>query len=100
MSPGTTEPTKLRFFAEGNASDSFDTYLLLMNPTDIAVPVVITFCKPSGEQIGQPLSVPAHSRASLLVNQVPYMSDSEFSIRVDTGEPLIVERAMYFNFPR
>jgi hypothetical protein len=100
VSPGTTEPGILRFFAEGNTSDSYDTYLLLMNPGDIEVPVVVTFCKPSGEQIGQPLMVPAHSRASLLVNQVPGLSDSEFAIRVDTGEPLVVERAMYFNFPR
>ena len=100
VSPGTTEPGILRFFAEGNTSVFYDTYLLLMNTGETEAPVVVTFCKPSGEQIGQPLSIPAHSRASLKVNLVPGLSDSEFSIRVDAGEPLVIERAMYFNFPR
>lgn len=97
---GYTEPGNLYFFAEGYTSRFFDTYLLVMNPNDTELPVVVTFSRPDGTQVGQPMMVGPHSRASLKVNLVPNLSNSEFSIRVDTGGPAVVERAMYFNFPR
>jgi len=100
VSQGVNDPGDLRYFAEGYTSEFYDTYVLLMNPGDNQVPAVVTFCKPTGERIEQPLMVAAHTRASLLVNQVPGLSSSEFSIRVEAGGPLVVERAMYFNFPR
>ncbi len=97
---GTTQPGIVRFFAEGYTSRFFDTYLLVMNPGDSELPVVVTFCLPDGNIIGQPMMVGAHSRASLKVNLVPNLSSSEFSIRVDTGGPAVIERAMYFSYPR
>jgi len=97
---GYTEPGNLYYFAEGCTSKYFDTYLLVMNPSDTNLPVVVTFCRPDGTTVGQPMMVGAHSRASLRVNLVPNLSSSEFSIRVDTGGPAIVERAMYFSIPR
>ena len=97
---GVTEPGILRFFAEGYTSKYYDTYLLVMNPGDTDLPVVVTFCRPDGTTVGQPMMVGPHSRASLKVNLVPNLSSSEFSIRVDTGGPAVVERAMYFSFPR
>jgi len=97
---GTTDLGNLRFFAEGYTSRFFDTYLLVMNPGDSELPVVVTFCRPDGTTVGQPMMVGPHSRASLKVNLVPNLSNSEFSIRVDTGGPAVVERAMYFSYPR
>ena len=73
---------------------------LVMNPGDSELPVVVTFCRPDGTTVGQPMMVGPHSRASLKVNLVPNLSSSEFSIRVDTGGPAVVERAMYFSYPR
>ena len=46
------------------------------------------------------MMVGPHSRASIKVNLVPNLSNSEFSIRVDTGGEAVVERAMYFSYPR
>jgi hypothetical protein len=97
---GCTTPGILHFLAEGYTSKSFDTYLLVMNPGDGPLPVVVTFCQPSGNQVGQPMLIGPHSRSTLKVNLVPGLDNSEFSIRVDTGGPAVVERAMYFNFPR
>jgi len=97
---GTTDLGNLRFFAEGYTSRFFDTYLLVMNPGDSELPVVVTFCRPDGTTVGQPMMVGPHSRASLKVNLVPNLSNAEFSIRVDTGGPAVVERAMYFSYPR
>lgn len=97
---GCTQPGILHFLAEGYTSNFFDTYLLIMNPGKDQVPVVITFCQPSGKEIGQPMMIPPHSRSTLKVNLVPGVENSEFSIRVDTGGPAVVERAMYYNFPR
>ncbi|NPV58051.1 MAG: L,D-transpeptidase [Actinobacteria bacterium] len=97
---GCTDPGILRFFAEGYTSRFFDTYLLVMNPNDYDLPVVVTFCRPDGSTVGQPMMVGPHSRATLKVNLVPNLSNSEFSIRVDTGGPAVVERAMYFSYPR
>ena len=97
---GCADPGNLRFFAEGYTSRFFDTYLLVMNPNDYDLPVVVTFCRPDGSTVGQPMMVGPHSRATLKVNLVPNLSNSEFSIRVDTGGPAVVERAMYFSYPR
>ncbi len=97
---GCTDPGILRFFAEGYTSRFFDTYLLVMNPNEYDLPVVVTFCRPDGSTVGQPMMVGPHSRATLKVNLVPDLSSSEFSIRVDTGGPAVVERAMYFSYPR
>ncbi len=96
---GCTQPGIIHFLAEGYTSNFFDTYLLVMNPGDNPLPVVVTFCQPSGNQIGAPMMVGPHSRATLKANVVPGLASSEFSIRVDTGGPAVVERAMYFNFP-
>jgi lipoprotein-anchoring transpeptidase ErfK/SrfK/diaminopimelate epimerase len=97
---GTIDPGIIRYFAEGYTSRFFDTYLLVMNPGDGELPVVVTFCRPDGTYVKQPMMVGAHSRASLKVNLVPNLSSSEFSIRVDTGGPAVIERAMYFSYPR
>ncbi len=97
---GTTDPCNLRLFAEGCDSPFFDTYLLVMNPGDEELYVVVTFCRPDGTTVGQPMIVSPHSRATLKANLVPGLAESEFSIRVDLSGPAVVERATYFNYPR
>ncbi|MBC7228900.1 MAG: L,D-transpeptidase family protein [Actinobacteria bacterium] len=97
---GCTDPGILHLFAEGYTSQFFDAYLLVMNPNENELPVVVTFCRPDGTTVGQPMMIGPHSRATLKVNLVPGLSNGEFSIRVDTGGPAVVERAMYFSYPR
>jgi hypothetical protein len=97
---GYNEPGQLFFMAEGYTSPFFDTFLMVMNPNDTELNVAFSFRKPDGNLVTWPLQVGAHSRGTLKVNSIPYLTDSEFSIRVDTDLPAVVERAMYFNYPR
>ncbi len=90
----------LFFMAEGYTSPYFDTFLLVMNPNDTALNVAATFSRPDGPEVAWPMTVAPHSRATLKVNSIPYLINAQFSIRVDTDGPAVVERAMYFNFPR
>jgi hypothetical protein len=100
VSPGCTDPGILYFLAEGYTSPFFDAYLLFMNPNAEDLYATVTFMQPGGVQVGYPLLVPPRSRATLIVNEVPGMESTEFSTRVDLSAPALVERAMYFNFPR
>jgi lipoprotein-anchoring transpeptidase ErfK/SrfK len=100
VSTGCVEPTTTNYMAEGYTNDFFDTYLLIMNPQDTAVTANITFCLPSGQQVGWSPQIGAHSRYSVQVNLIPGLSSTEFSIKTEAKVPVVVERAMYFNFPR
>ena len=97
---GYTELGYLFFMAEGYTSPYFDTFLLVMNPNDSVLNVAATFSRPDGPEVAWPMTVAPHSRATLKVNSIPYLTNAEFSIRVDTDGPAVVERAMYFNYPR
>jgi hypothetical protein len=81
-------------FAEGATGGFFDTDLLLGNHYDNDLPVTITYLKDVGEPVVQQLVLPAHSRTTVLVDQVPDMEAATFSTVVDStsGLPFAVER--------
>ena len=97
---GRTVPALRHYLAEGYTSPHYDAFLLLMNPGDLSTAVRITYMKPDGNRLIQDLEVPAHARATILVNRVPGMESTEFSVLAEAGRPVFVERAMYFNYPR
>ncbi len=97
---GATELGQVFYLAEGYTSPHFDTYLLVMNPGDSAMDVALSFRSPDGSLVMWPMQVGPHSRGTLKVNSIPYLTQNEFSVKVDTSAPAVVERAMYFNFPR
>jgi hypothetical protein len=100
VNTGCVEAAKMHYLAEGYTSNYFDVYMLVMNDGDKTVPVLLTFCLPSGQKVNYPLAAAAHSRSSVLVNSIPGMRSTEFSVMVEAGGPVAVERATYFNFPR
>ncbi len=81
-------------FAEGATGAFFDTDLLLGNHYDNDLPVTITYLKDVGEPVVQQLVLPAHSRTTVLVDQVAGMEAATFSTVVDStsGLPFAVER--------
>jgi hypothetical protein len=81
-------------FAEGATGGFFDTDLLLGNHYDNDLPVTITYLKDVGEPVVQQLVLPAHSRTTVLVDEVPGMEEATFSTVVDStsGLPFAVER--------
>ncbi len=85
------------YFAEGYTAEGYDTYLLLGNPGDYGTDARVTFLKESGEVVEQVCGVAPHSRYTLTVDDVPGMDATAFSMRVDSSEPIVAERAMYFS---
>ncbi len=97
-SAGVSAPAATWFFAEGCAYSSFATYLLLQNPGDVAATGSAVFMLDSGQQVELLLTVGPHSRSTVCVNEVPGMSGTSFATRVQTDQPLVAERSMYYRY--
>ena len=97
-STATTSLDKTWYVAEGYTGEGFDTYILLMNPGDADAGTVLRFLLPGGGEKKVEVTVPAHSRRTVKVNDVKGMEGQEFSTLVSSGQPIVVERAVYFSF--
>ena len=91
-----TGSKNLWLFAEGATVSPFQTWLLLQNPNIVEVTPTITYLLENGQTVTQTLTLPPYSRSSIFVNEV--LPNASFSIRVESGFNIIVERAMY-RFP-
>jgi len=78
------------------ASMNFDEYLLILNPTPESSVVTFTFMLPDGSMNNQIVEVAGNSRYTLKVND--YVQFQEVSARIVSDEPVVAERAMYFNY--
>jgi len=95
--PGIPAPSKGWLFAEGATEDPFHTWMLIQNPNSVAANTSVTYLLRSGAPVVQSLGPLApNSRTSIFVNQL--LPNEEFSIRVDSDQPVIAERSM-FRFP-
>lgn len=97
-SPGVTGPSTEWYLAEGCTAYGFDTYILLQNPTDQPSEATLTFMNESGGTVDQQCTVGPFSRYTVAVDSVAGMEQSEFSTRVTSSGPLVVERSMYFDY--
>ena len=107
-STAVTAPNKTWLFAEGNtggdASFSWDTYLLLANPHDTPTPVTMTFFRQTGAPIVYTLTLPKNSRKTVNVREIdanndntPDMPSASFSTKIEAQQDIIAERAMYWS---
>ena len=98
----TFKPGKSWYLAEGstgtNEYGSFETWVLVQNPGDDKAEVDLFYQTPAGEKKGPHISVGAHTRTTVNVADVV---PNEFSVstRVTSDNPVIAERAMYWNTP-
>jgi hypothetical protein len=95
---GTQTPGRAWYLAEGVSRPGFDTWLLVQNPGEVLANVKASFLKDDGTVVEQPLSVPPNARVSLYTNLV--VPDSAFGIKVEADQPVVVERAVYFDEKR
>ena len=94
---GIPAPNRTWLFAEGSTQPPFHTWLLLQNPNNVTANATITYFLSGGAApVTQSLSLPPISRTSVFVNQV--LPNAAFSSRVDSDQPIVVERAQY-RFP-
>ncbi len=88
--------------------EEFDAYVLLMNPNDKVVTAEVKFMSsPSGKGpvpnilVTRQYKLPANSRYTIHADEIPELANTAFSTEVtsmDSGSPIICERAMYFNY--
>jgi len=94
-SSGMAKPSKKIYLAEGCTAGLLDEYILLVNPNAVPASVSIIFCPPTGP-FGHRLSIPPHSRATLSVDSIPELANTETPSIIESDRPIVVERAMYF----
>jgi hypothetical protein len=86
--------------AEGRVgqAQSFQTYILLANPSQSGATVRITFLRGNGTSVVKTFAVKATSRFNVAVNTAaPELVNEDFGalVEVTNGVPISVERAMY-----
>ena len=96
-------PTNTFFFAEGTCRPNFDPYITIQNAGAAAANITITYMKGDGTTKVQTLTVPAKSRGTVHPPDVLGVGNDathDFSSKVQctNGQPIIVERPMYFNY--
>lgn len=93
---GVTEPSQRWYFAEGYTGGEFITYLLLFNPTDKRADVSVIYYGDGIAPYVHEFSMPPNSRGTTLVNALPGLQGRSTAISVDSTEPLVAERTVYF----
>ncbi len=95
---GVPEPKDQWYLAEGYIGGGFDDYVLLLNPGDTVAKTNVVFVGPNGGEVNQDVSLAAHSRFTIHVNDVPQLQSTEVSTKITSDNPIVVERAEYFDF--
>jgi autotransporter-associated beta strand protein len=101
-SSGLTERALDWVLAEGRVggANAYTTYVLLANPSTLASSVTVTFLRESGAPVVKTYQVAPNSRFNIDVGtMVPELQNESFGtlIQVTAGEPIAVERSMYWN---
>ncbi len=99
---GVNAPAKTWYLAEGStgadARGSFETWILVQNPSDEKASVQLTYMTPGGSLRGQTRTVQANTRETFNVSDA-VMDTWSVSTTVTSDVPVIAERAMYWNTP-
>jgi hypothetical protein len=91
----TDVPGKTWYLAAGASLAGFDTWLLVENPGSAPATVKVSFMTDSGAVVNQPLFVLPHSRTSLYTD--PLVPNAAYGMRLDSDQPIVAERAVYFD---
>ena len=82
---------------EGTTQGNFDEYITLQNPGNAQANVTITYYRASGGSIPISHVVSPHARATVTVFDATELSrPSDHSTLVNSDQPIIAERPMYF----
>jgi hypothetical protein len=96
-SGGVTETATNWYLAEGYTAQSYDTYVLVQNPSPVAANVQLTLLRKDGYTAKVGLQIPSQSRKTVRLDDVPGFAAAEVSTQVSSNTGVIAERAMYFN---
>lgn len=91
---GATHTDTTWYFAEGTTREGFDEYLCIQNPGDSSAKVQVYYLLSSGQVFYSKFNVSSKSRVT--VDARRDIGDAEFSIVIDSSQPVVAERPMYF----
>jgi lipoprotein-anchoring transpeptidase ErfK/SrfK len=97
-SAGITMPGKEWYLAEGYTGGDFDEYVLVQNPNAAAGTVHVQYMVPDGGTYEYDYAIKPTSRMSLHVDDIPELASSDVSTKVTCDQPVVVERAQYYNY--
>ncbi len=97
-SMGVMSPSQTWYLAEGYTAGDSDEWILIQNPNPTAANIGITYFTKGGAPQYHGYAVPANSRYTIRVDDIPGMSAVEISAAIQSDQPVIAERAMYFDF--
>ncbi len=84
-------------FANGQTQPGYSTYITVLNPIGQQTATITVTYFSGGVQIGQStMTVPAGQRNTLMANDT-LGAGKQFYIQVDSNQPVVVERPMYFH---
>ncbi|MEA5077458.1 MAG: cohesin domain-containing protein [Anaerolineaceae bacterium] len=98
-SPGVTGSAFAWNLAEGFTGAGFDTRILVQNPNDAWANITITYMKQGGGIVTKTVSIQPHARFTIIGSEDDLFgigADLAFSTHIESDQPIIVERAMYF----
>ena len=95
--PGVTAPAREWYLAEGSTAWGYSTFVCIQNPSSSKNPVSVRLMGVDGAVSRRNYTIPAHSRFTLDCSTVPHFQNADFSVKVTSTTPVVVERAMYFN---
>ncbi|MBU1670089.1 MAG: hypothetical protein KKF41_13045 [Actinobacteria bacterium] len=93
---GAVAPSDAVFLAEGSTAWGFSTFVLVQNPNDTEADVTLTFMTPGETVVQDPFTMPANSRRTVKLNDIPEVSNTDLSTMVQADVPIIAERSMYW----
>ncbi len=89
-----TNPAFTRYLAEGATSSFLDTRIALLNPGVSPAVATLRFLPGVGAPIEHAVPVPAGTRATVNVKNVPGLAAAEFSTVIESNQLLVVDRTM------
>jgi YVTN family beta-propeller protein/autotransporter-associated beta strand protein len=94
---GATALATSWFLAEGATGSFFDTFVLIANPNDAEAALTVTYLPEQGSPIVRAYTLAGHRRLTLnIAVQDPALASAAVSTRVESDQPVIVERSQYW----
>jgi hypothetical protein len=92
----TVDQPRTYYLAEGATGAFFDTDILLANPNGTPAPIEIAFLRADGTSVTQTRTLPATSRTTIRVDEIPGLEAASLSTIVTSVSnlPIVVERTM------
>ncbi|MGQ9476788.1 MAG: hypothetical protein ACUVSI_12045, partial [Actinomycetota bacterium] len=87
------------YLAEGcTLGDNFDTFVLVQNPGTEVAEITLTFQLTQGTAPSFNFELAPGQRRSVWLDKLEGLANAEVSTKVTSTQPVVAERAVYFNF--